>query len=229
MNRRTGIVIPLYVYPSNSTSWNALTDAKENFPNVPLVAVVNPDNGPGSLVDGNYLQGIANLKKSRILVLGYISTRYGRVNLKEAARQVLQYQQWYDLDGIFFDEMSSVSGFEDYYSELSSYAKDLGLSVTFGNPGTSVSPSYFGTVDTIIVYENRGYPRIEAIRSVSSKKFDKLSFGIMAINVGPPSSKYLIEVSRNLGFVYFTNGDLPDPYSSITPYLNETLSALALL
>ena len=49
---QSGLLIPLYIPPG--TVWNALIQAKESNPSVPIIAVVNPDNGPGTSVNPGY-------------------------------------------------------------------------------------------------------------------------------------------------------------------------------
>src|SRR5438445_5293707 len=72
----TGLVIPLYTYPTDGT-WTAVLNAKNAHLTVPFIAVINPNNGPGSALDQNYLQGIKGFQASGIIVLGYVATGYG--------------------------------------------------------------------------------------------------------------------------------------------------------
>ncbi|MDG7006989.1 MAG: hypothetical protein JRN06_01950 [Nitrososphaerota archaeon] len=41
--------------------------------------------------------------------------------------------------------------------------KSLGMTYTMGNPGTSVSSSYIGTLDNLCIYESNGYPSLSFI------------------------------------------------------------------
>jgi hypothetical protein len=70
-----GIAIPLYTYPTDGT-WTAVINAKQSYPNVPFIAVINPSSGPGPSKDPNYVQGIKNLQAAGITVLGYVATGY---------------------------------------------------------------------------------------------------------------------------------------------------------
>src|SRR2546428_1233297 len=70
----TGIVEPLYSYPSEGT-WNPVKVAKGNFPNVPLAVIVNPADGPGTCCDKNYQAGISQLRSVGVIVLDRKSTR----------------------------------------------------------------------------------------------------------------------------------------------------------
>src|SRR5438445_10481945 len=71
----TGLVIPLYTYPTDGT-WVAVLNAKNVHETVPIIAVINPSSGPGPTFDVNYLQGIKNFQANGITVLGYVATGY---------------------------------------------------------------------------------------------------------------------------------------------------------
>ncbi len=58
--------------------------------------------------------------------------------------------------------MANTRGYETYYSNLSNYVKSNGMSITVGNPGLNTLPSYVGTVDNMVIYENTGMPSITA-------------------------------------------------------------------
>src|SRR2546422_2011960 len=55
----SGVVVPLYTYPTDGT-WAATLQAKNAHPDVPIIAVINPADGPGVLTDSNYVQGVKN-------------------------------------------------------------------------------------------------------------------------------------------------------------------------
>jgi Spherulation-specific family 4. len=51
-------MIALYTYPDST--WDVVAQAKSAHPSVPVVAIINPNNGPGSSRDANYVSGIQN-------------------------------------------------------------------------------------------------------------------------------------------------------------------------
>ena len=51
----TGVMIALYTYPDST--WDVVAQAKSAHPSVPVVAIINPNNGPGSSRDVNYVSG----------------------------------------------------------------------------------------------------------------------------------------------------------------------------
>src|SRR5258707_13048109 len=172
---RTGVVIPLYIYPG--PDWDRLIQVKNTYSRVPMIAVINPYNGPGTYQDLNYVTGIQNLRSAGITVLGYVYTNYAARSTEDVTADINAYKNWYALDGIFFDEMSNLAGNESYYSNLSNYAKSLGYQLTMGNPATDTLPSYIGTVDSLIISEGTGYPDLSFFGGWHTN-YAKANFGL---------------------------------------------------
>ena len=84
------------------------------------------------------------LESAGITVVGYVATGYGGIPISQTEQEISLYEQFYQLGGIFFDQMASVSGYEDYYSTLTSYAASLGYTFTIGNPGALVPAATLG-------------------------------------------------------------------------------------
>jgi len=220
----TGIMIPFYTYPGST--WASVISVKEANPGVPIVAVVNPDSGPGASVDPNYVSGISGLRAAGVTVIGYVPTGYASMPISTVESTVDQYRRWYPITGIFFDEMSNVAGKEHYYSRLSAYSRSLGFDFTVGNPGSNTLPSYIGTVDTIVIYENQGLPSVSSLEGWHSG-YAKRNFAMIAYGVRSVNQSYLSTASRHVGYIYVTNAGLPNPYDSLPPYLAAVASALA--
>jgi hypothetical protein len=220
----TGLIVPLYAYPTDS-SWSALIQAKEAYPSVPIIAVINPDSGPGSSPDPNYVAGIASLKDAGITVVGYVATNYASVSLSTVDAWMSAYKSWYNVNGIFFDMMSNSQAEAGYYSSATDYAYSIGLGLTVGNPGTSVPSNYVGTVNIIVVYENPGYPSTSTIAS-STMGDPSSNFAAMGYDVSLPTQSYIQDLAPYLGYVYFTDGQAPNPYSSIAASYLDDLTAM---
>src|SRR5262245_25712748 len=63
--QRTGIIVPMYVYPANvhqNIEYNRLLDIKRRHETVPTWVIVNPSSGPGERVDPNYTKAIDRLQ-----------------------------------------------------------------------------------------------------------------------------------------------------------------------
>src|SRR5262249_54233435 len=68
-------IVPLYSLPTDP-AWTAIIAAKKNHPTVDVVAIVNPDSGPGAAKDASYTDGIAALLGAGIRVIGYVHSSY---------------------------------------------------------------------------------------------------------------------------------------------------------
>ena len=221
----TGVLVPLFTYPTDP-SWSQLIQAKEAYPNVPVAAIINPANGPGSAQDPNFVQGINSLRSAGIIVLGYVATGYGSVSQSYIESQINDYKQWYNVNGILFDEMTNVPGYESYYSAISSYAHSLGYAWTVGNAGAPVPSSYVGTVNTIITYENAGLPTTAELASWTMG-YPASEWAFTAYSVGSVTQSYVASAAAYVGWMYITNLNYPNPYTAIPSYFTTLLSYLS--
>jgi hypothetical protein len=218
-----GLVIPLYAYPTDG-SWAALVQAKLAYPNVPFIAVINPNSGPGSSQDPNYVQGIKNLQASGIEVLGYADTAYGADSISSVEANVNLYHTWYGVNGIMFDDMSNTPGFESYYSTLGSYVHSLiPNSITMGNPGTSVPTSFIGTLDILNIYEASAYPPLSFI---TYPGYAPSNFAVVAFGVSLEDS-FLTSITGTVSWIYITDAGLPNPYAVLPSYFTTEVALLS--
>jgi len=221
----TGLIISLYTHPG--TIWNAVIQEKIAHPSVPMLVIINPDNGPSISKDADYAMAIQELQKSGIVVLGYVYTSYATRNSTAVTAEIDNYKNWYNLNGVFFDEMSNISGNENYYSNLSNYAKSHGFTMTIGNSGTDTLPSYIGTVDNIVIYDNKGLPPISFLggwyTNYNKNNFSAISYGINNLN-----KTFVKELSNHVGYLYMTNYTLPNPWIGLPPYLYNLTASLPL-
>jgi hypothetical protein len=80
MVQYANFLFPLYIYPDFSKkSWEPLTSAAAQYPDVTFTAVINPMDGPRPNPDGcpneDYVEGLASLNKySNIHTMGYVHT-----------------------------------------------------------------------------------------------------------------------------------------------------------
>jgi hypothetical protein len=216
-----GIAIPLYTYPTDGT-WTQVTQAKQAYPNVPILAIINPDSGPGPSQDQNYVQGIKNLQAAGVLVYGYVDTAYGSDSVSSVESNVNKYVSWYHVDGIMFDDMNNLATSGNYYSTLGSYVSSLGMK-SMGNPGTSVPLSLIGTLDSLCVYESTGLPSVSFITYAG---FSPANFYVIALGV-PLSTSFLTSVNGLVSWVYLTNAGGSNPYDVLPSYFLSEVAALS--
>lgn len=220
----TGLMIPLYTYPGGT--WDQVSEAKAAHPSVPIVAIINPNNGPGGSRDSNYVSGIQNLQSAGVVVIGYVFTQYGSRSTDAVTSDIDTWKALYpQLQGIFFDEMTNTSGDESYYGNLSNYAKSVGFSFTVGNPGTDIASSYVGTMDNIMIYETGGLPSLNVLGGWHTG-YDKSNFSYLAYGVPILSDAFVASSANYVSYMYITNDGLSNPWDSVTPYFMDLAAAL---
>ena len=222
----SGIVIPLYTYPTDG-SWSASLQAKKAHPNVPIIAIINPSDGPGGSSDSNYVQGVKNFQAAGIIVIGYVATGYASHGMSDLDAQISRYKNWYSVNGIFFDEMANNQGNENYYSTLNTYVKSLGMTYTMGNPGTTTLKSYVGTLDSIIIYESGGTPSLSYLASATFyPSYSKSNFGFVSYSVPSLDTSFERSATTYVQWLYITDDGLPNPYDTLPSYFMTEVAAL---
>jgi len=235
---RTGVMISLYISPTSNTCgqyggpgttncYDAIISVHNLHPSVPMVAKVNPSSGPGTAPDATHLNGYNKLKAAGITVLGYVPTHYAADSIASKEILIDDYKNWYNLDGIFFDEMKN-SGAESYYSTLTNYVKNVdGMKMTVCNPGTSVPQSYVGTCDTIEIAESAGLPSLSTLQSRTFyPNYDKSNFFMLAHDTNSITQTDVTDRMPYVGYEYITNDVEPNPYDTIPPYFLDEVAYL---
>ncbi len=217
---KTGLLVPLYSYPGND--WDTLVKEKTSHPSIPIVAIINPDSGPGTK-DTNYVYGVQKLQSAGIRVIGYIYT--ANVGYNNITGDIDEYKNWYNVNGIFFDQMSNVKGNETFYAHLSNYSRSVGLNFTVGNPGIDTLPSYVGTVNNMVLYDNPDLPNVSAFEGWH-KNFTKSNFSLVSYDVNNVNKSYIEDMSKLVQYMYVSNATLPNPFNSLPGYLDNLLSIL---
>jgi len=219
----TGLMIPLYIYPGKA--WDTLISAKKAYPNVPIIAIINPNSGPGTSQDSTYVTKIAQLIAAGITVIGYDHTSWGARSLSDVKNDIDLYQSFYpNIQGIFFDEMTAVSGDETYYSELTAYARSKNFNLAVGNPGTNIASSYLATEDVFVIYESNGYADLSKSNTWPTSDPSKLA--IMSLKVASLNQTWVTQACQKVGWLYVTDDKLPNPYDKLPSYLTTLMATL---
>lgn len=165
--RAAGLVVPLCAYPTATNAlWNATASAAAS---VPVVAIVNPANGPGAGPDTNYSAGMRKISSAGVSMLGYVPTAWGDTSVRSYSMMTGMMDTWagsyQGIRGIFFDEASTDLAKLNLYADIASYAHGKGFSVWF-NPGTSTPTEYLSLCDTCVTFES-SYTAFKGVRTAN--------------------------------------------------------------
>lgn len=218
--------MPLYAYPTDGTTWTDLAAAAKAHPSVEVVAIINPDSGPGAAADPVFSDGIAALQAANVRVVGYVATGYGSKSMYVVNAETDKYALYYPgLDGMFFDEMSSDEADVSKYSNVGAHAGGAIGGITIGNPGTSVPIALLTTMERVVVYENPGQPAAAEI-AAATKDSNAAKFVILPYGVSTLDAAFVAEARTHARCIYVTNDVEPNPWDSLPPYFDALLTAL---
>ena len=169
---RTGLLVPMYVYPADihkNAAYNKLIELKREYETIPFWVVLNPASGPGKEIDANYTKAIDRLEGAGCVVIGYVSTDYGKRPPADVQKEIGQWLKMYPgIHGIFFDEMiyEDTDAGAKYQAALNQYAHDTGCWPTVANPGADTPGRYFANpgADVIVVHEGDSWPKEERLK-----------------------------------------------------------------
>jgi hypothetical protein len=235
-----GTIIPAYFYPGSggtdgfTDGWAEMAAAASK---IHLTAVANPSSGPGPSADPNYKTAMANLEAAGGHVVGYIFTDFGARSLASVESDVNTYISQYgsSIDGFFLDQVSTDPAMVAYYQSLDTFIKGLSSAYTvIGNPGTPTVPSsYLSAADILNIFEGPSgspgfadYPGgANWFQSYSRNHFSNTIFD------APTVSSMLADIHKaeqfNAGYVYVTDGGLPNPYGQMPSYWDQEVAALS--
>jgi hypothetical protein len=211
------LIVPLYIWPG--AQWDAIIEAKRTNPNTPMTAIINPSSGPGDGPVEPIRAGVKKFEKAGISSVGYVPTGHGRAEPRSARSSIDKYREWYGLDGIFLDEVSSGRANSEYYLALTAYARSVGIKTCIGNPGQRVSPEYHDIFDTLIVFEG---PHLLSPSTMSMLAPGAPKGSIAAIMYAVPvlDTAYVETLAKSFGQVYVTEIGPPDPYKALPGYFS---------
>lgn len=245
-NNNIGLIYPMYIAPPN-TAYSSLITLVGTYPNVPVIAILNPASGPGSGALAAYTTVIGQLQAAGITVIGYVPSGYGIANTDYAGEDeatikamVADWLSFYPtVQGIFYDEMdntASASGCTSIaggncvtlYQQLTAYAHSEGFPVVYGNPGANTVSAYFSSsppaVDRYMVYETNAYGT--ALELNNSALCSLYNCAGVAYGVAYSAPNFLL-MEQNDGWVFMTDGPSANPYDVAPTYLSTEMAALA--
>ena len=196
-----------------------------------MVIIANPNSGPGKVADPNFAQVIDKAKERGFLVIGYVSTQYGKRPADEIREDVDRWVRLYPgVQGVFLDEQASAAEKVDYYAGLYEYArKQRGLRLVVTNPGTTCAEEYLSrpAADVVCIVE-------------SSKDFGQFRpppwagdypaarFAALLCKVDDPArmKKDMQRMAeKHVGCCFLTSEGLPNPWGRLPGYWEAELTA----
>ena len=214
------LIVPAYYYP-NTNHWK-----KSSIKGLGGgVMIMNPASGPGYEKNIDYEKGIRTARKNGVIVYSYVATDYGKKSSAMVKEEILKYHNWYEVQGVFFDETSSSANEVPYYKMLVEFVRQQGIDRVILNPGVTPDEKYLSEVltkanDMVVIFEG-------ALTDYSNwkepdwvKKYPKAKFSHLVYAVPEKSWKDIWEKSKKhwVGFLYLTDDILNNPWDTLPTY-----------
>lgn len=217
-----GILVPAYFYPTSGGYWSALNQAADR---VPLVAIMNPNNGPSTSVNSDYTGAVNALRNAGGRVIGYVYSSYTVRPLADVKADIDRYHAFYTIDGFFIDEMTNDAdaGHLAYYEDLYQHIRAKRSSyLVVGNPGINTSASYLlrPTVDALVTFEsNTGYPAYAPDPWTQTGPATAFAHLCYEVATADTMTNYVqLAVARNAGYIYVTDDRGSNPWDTLPSY-----------
>jgi Spherulation-specific family 4 len=236
------LLVPAYFYPSFNPAlsyWDEMTAAAAA--GARITAIINPDNGPGAAQNSDYVAAVNSFRAAGGRVLGYVYTCYGNNTCTpglpairttaDVLADAQRYNSWYNVDGIFLDEMSNLNAGLPFYQTVADglRAAQPGDKIV-GNPGTSTPAAYLNVADTLVTFEQGtgSYATATSEPWMSTAAPDRQAH--LHYNVSSATQmRALVQqaAQRNAGYLYITNDVAPNPWDQLPSYWLDEVAAVS--
>ena len=232
-SRTASVLVPAYFYPAGLglDGWNRLAQGARS---INIEAILNPASGPGNAQDKTYVAVVNNLRTAGGSVYGYVSTQYGSRAMAIVMKDITTYIAFYNINGIFIDEMANVQDKVSYYQELYNFIKQLRSDFkVIGNPGMPYTlEGYLAAADALVLFEGTlaayGDFKPMAIapwaENYPADRFVNIVYG--ATSESDLSRAIERSVGAHAASVFITDGAMPNPYQGLPRYWARELALI---
>jgi len=191
------------------------------------MTVINPCNGPGEKRNEEYNSIIKKLRDRGIEAFGYVHTSRASRHLSEVFSDIGKYISWYDLDGIFLDEVSPKYKWE-YYYRISKTLDEMGRKLII-NPGDVPDEDYIHISHVILSFENTFdiYKKSKLRDWPNKYPSEKFWHILHTTNERDLNETLSLVKQRNAGFVYVTDCQEPNAYFRLPSYWKREVDLIS--
>lgn len=217
------VVVPAYFLPGRN--WDiALRDSGSI-----RYIILNPLSGPGSAVDGGYVNVVSQARKAGVAILGYVDTAFAKRDIDIVEQEVSRYREWYAIDGVFFDQTSPTKAHLSYYRRLARYTRQTPGSVVAFNPGVYPHPSYARLADLIVTFEGPDTRYVDLEVPLWARRHDADVFCHLIYATAAANLPTVLALARthHVANVFVTDRNLDNPWDCMPSYWQQEVDSIA--
>jgi len=214
------LFVPLYAYPGTEPEAWARVAA-----NAGALAglVLNPHSGPGSAVEPEFAAAAERLRAAGVPLFGYVDTAYGCRQHREVVADIERHRDWYDVDGVFLDQVGSGPELLPHYRRLAVAARSLDAARVALNPGVHPHPGFAEAADLLITFEGSWEQYRELRIPAWTAGFPAQRFGHLVHGTPVDRCAAVPDMARrrHAAVSYATPGSGPNPWGVLMPQLSR--------
>jgi hypothetical protein len=230
-----GLIIPAYFYP---TWWDAETNLWDEVAlaaaKVPIVAIINPNSGPGTETNADYQRVVTEIGQAGGRLIGYVHTSYTERDQATVLAEVDLYYDWYGVDGIFFDEITNdgdpahLAYYQACFDRVRGHDAEA---LVVLNPGTDAPAEYLDVSTQMLIFEKDHANNPLTAWTPSAWVGDTVAqrVSVLAHNVPDAAAMQAVLTHAdavNAGWFYITDDVLPNPWDTLPGYWEEMVEAV---
>jgi hypothetical protein len=231
-SRRLRLLVPAYIYPlgDGRKEWQRLFDAASK---VEIVAIANPDSGPGKERNLDYAAVFTEASNLGITLVGYVSTDYGKRPQAEIKNDVDAWIRFYpQVRGFFFDQQPRESHDAALFAELRDFVKrKIPDPLVITNPGVPCDEAYLARAVsnvTCVFVNYHGFEQFELPATL--KAYDPARFAAMPYNIPDIETMRAVvkeAIIKRIGYLYISDAKPPNQWGKLPVYWEAEVDAVS--
>jgi hypothetical protein len=226
------LLVPAYFYPAGPglLAWKRLLEAASK---IKVVAIVNPDSGPGDRRNADYSSILQAAKDKGMRVVGYVSTGYGKRPLPEVKLEIARWVDLYpQINGFFLDQQSIDARDVVFYTEIRNDARQkIKDALVINNPGAICDVSYFarGVSDVTCIFATfEGFDQLSP--PAQFWQYNPSRFAALPYQITDAKTMRLVisdALVKRIGYLYISDAAKgSNPWAQLPAYWDEEVEAV---
>jgi hypothetical protein len=220
---RMRAVVPAYFHPAlDPDAWQRLAQCADAV----SVVVLNVADGPGERPDHRYWSVVQRLTRSGVTVAGYVDTAFGRRASDDILADIAAHRDWYGVDSVFLDQVTSGPEDVGFYARLAGRARGHGVRVIAFNHGVHPIEEYAEHADLLGTFEGpwRSYVEARAPAWVDARPAEQFFHLIYSVPRSRLADACALAARRRIGGLFVTDHGGANPWDYLPPALLPHLS-----
>jgi hypothetical protein len=226
------LLVPAYIYPvgDGRKEWLRLIEAASK---VKIVAIINPDSGPGEERNLEYDTIYTEASRHGVTLVGYVSTKYAARPLDEIKSDVDRWVRLYpQVRGFFFDQQPREGRHAALYRQIREYAQQkVRDALVITNPGVPCDEAYLADEVSNVTCVFQNYDRFDEFELTAALKgYQPSRFAALPYNIADAESmRALIKdaIRKRIGYLYISDAKPPNYWNTLPRYWEVEVDAVS--